>query len=203
MNNLAPRIPFSPADYLAWEAEQPTRHEYLNGEVFAMTGASDAHVTIALNLGSLLRERLRGSPCRAYMSDMKLQVKACNAFFYPDVLVSCHTDDRALRQHKERPSFLAEVLSPTTERLDRGEKFACFRSLASLKEYLIIDPGRFTAELFRLDESGHWVLYPFSLGDELELRSLGLRFPVTLLFEDVEPEGDAVSHPSNHESSVE
>lgn len=81
--------PFSVDDYMLWEAEQSERHEYLNGEVFAMTGARDAHNTIAGNLFATLRSSLRGSPCRTYIPDMKLQVDSADAVLYPDVMVTC------------------------------------------------------------------------------------------------------------------
>ena len=81
--------------YMAWEAEQAERHEFLGGEVFAMTGARATHNTIALNIASALRESLRGSPCRIFIADMKLHVASANASFYPDVFVSCDPRDRS------------------------------------------------------------------------------------------------------------
>lgn len=187
MSATAPKIPFSRDDYLAWEAEQQTRNEFVDGEVFAMSGGSEAHNIVTGNLFVLLRNHFRGSPCRVFISDMKLQVEASNAFFYPDVFVTCASSDQE-RLYKETPCFIAEVLSPSTERFDRGGKFAHYRRIETLREYLLLDPGRPGAELFRLDASGHWVLYTFGPDEEVELTSLSLKLPVADLFEDVEPE---------------
>ncbi|MGC8808599.1 MAG: Uma2 family endonuclease, partial [Thiomonas sp.] len=91
--NLAHEPHVTAEQYLAWEAEQAQKHEYLAGEVYAMAGASDAHVTISLNLASALRAHLRGGPCRTYIADMKLEVDAASAYFYPDVFVTCDAAD--------------------------------------------------------------------------------------------------------------
>ena len=130
---------FSAADYLAWEAAQPDRHEYIAGEVFAMAGAEDRHVTVAMNLAFALRQHLSGSPCRTYMSDMRLHVAAANSYFYPDVLVTCSALDQASAMVKTEPKLIAEVLSPTTAAYDRGLKFGHYRTLSSLEEYLLVD----------------------------------------------------------------
>lgn len=89
-----PKIPFGPDDYLAWEQDQPTRSEYVDGEVFAMSGASDAHGTAAGNLFAGLHAHLRGTPCKPFIADMKVHVEAANSFFYPDILVTCDPRDR-------------------------------------------------------------------------------------------------------------
>ncbi len=181
----APAPQFDADAYLAWEAEQPEKHEYLNGEVFAQAGASDGHVTIALNLAMALRNHLRGGPCRVFIADMKLHVQADNAFYYPDVFVTCAEADRAQDQSKSAPSFIAEVLSPSTSAYDRGDKFASYRKLPSLREYLLIDTQRQSADLFRLGDNGRWVLYPHEAGQMVELDSVGLQLPIEDLYEDV------------------
>lgn len=89
-----PNIPFGPDDYLAWERDQPCRNEYVDGEVLAMSGASDAHGTAAGNLFAGLHASLRGTPCRPFIADMKVRVEAANGFFYPDILVTCDPRDR-------------------------------------------------------------------------------------------------------------
>ena len=103
---LPPTRPrFNAPAFLAWEAEQPEKHEYLDGEVFAMAGASETHVTLAGNLFMALRNHLRGGPCSVFISDMKLQVEADNAFFYPDVFVTCAESDRAHNTTRRRPAW--------------------------------------------------------------------------------------------------
>ena len=182
----AARPPFDASSYLDWEADQPEKHEYLVGEVFAMAGASEAHVTLAGNVFMALRNHLRGGPCSVFISDMKLRVEADNAFFYPDVFVTCAETDRAHSHYKAVPSLVVEVLSPTTSAYDRGAKFAAYRKLPSLREYAVIDPERLSVDLFRRDsDSGHWVLYPFVAGDEVQCTSVGLRVSMAELYEDV------------------
>ena len=164
---------FSAEDYLAWEPTQLDRHEFVDGDVFAMAGAEDRHVTVAGNIYMALRQHLSGSPCRTYMSDMRLQVAAANSYFYPDVLVTCSALDLASPLVKTEPKLIVEVLSPSTAAFDRGHKFSHYRSLASLEEYALID----------LD--GLRVLHPFARGDVLELSSVGLVLPAVQLFVEV------------------
>lgn len=181
----ATKAPFDATAYLDWEAAQAEKHEYLDGEVFAMAGASEAHVTMAGNLFMALRNHLRGGPCSVFISDMKLQVAADNAFFYPDVFVTCTESDRAHSHYKAEPSLIVEVLSPSTSAYDRGAKFAAYRKLPSLREYALVDTERHSIDLFRRDDSGHWVLHPYEAGHTVEFASVGLSVPVEQLYEDV------------------
>ncbi|WP_043739304.1 Uma2 family endonuclease [Thioalkalivibrio nitratireducens] len=173
--------------YLAWEGEQQEKHEYFRGEVFAMVGASDGHVTITLNVASALREHLRGGPCRSFISDMKLRVEAADAFFYPDVMVTCDEADRARGLYKAAPVLVVEVLSPGTEAFDRGAKFAAYRLLPSLREYLLIDPITGALDLYRRDPENHWVLHPHSPHERVELQSVALSLTGARIFEDAPP----------------
>jgi Uma2 family endonuclease len=172
--------------YLEWEKTQAEKHEYLDGQVFAMVGARDAHVTTAGNIFALLRQHLRGGPCRVYISDMKLRMEVANAFFYPDVFVTCDPRDRAEDTYKRFPLLVVEVLSDSTAGYDRGRKFAVYRQVESLQEYAIIDPDTFTVDCFHRDESGHWVLYAFADEDTVEFRSVDFKAPLSSVFEDVE-----------------
>ncbi|MFO7955421.1 Uma2 family endonuclease [Thioalkalivibrio sp.] len=173
--------------FLAWETEQPEKHQFVAGEVFAMGGASDRHVTIAGNVFSALREHLRGGPCRTFIADMKLRVEAADAFFYPDVMVTCDSADRGREQYKEAPVLVVEVLSPSTEAFDRGAKFAAYRALGSLQEYLLIDPASGAVELYRRDPENHWVLYTHAPPDAVDLRSVSLTLEGASIFEDAAP----------------
>lgn len=176
---------FTAADYLTWEAEQPQRHEFLDGEVFAMAGAEDRHVTVALNLASALRQHLSGSPCRTYMSDMRLHVAEANSYFYPDVMVTCSATDLASSMVKTEPKLIAEVLSPTTASYDRGLKFSHYRSLASLQEYVLIDLDTRSTDCYRKGADGLWVLHPFARGESVSLASVALALSAAQLFADV------------------
>lgn len=183
--NAAEKLPFSAQDYLDWENLQTTKHEYVQGETFAMAGAGEAHVTISLNVAAALKQHLRGTPCRTYIADMKVQAKAVDAFFYPDVFVTCSAADAARNDAKEDPTLVVEVLSPSTAAYDRGLKFEYYRRLPSLQEYVLIDTERASVDVFRRNESGLWVLHPFAAPASVELASVELSLPMALVYEDV------------------
>lgn len=197
MSLPAPQPVFDAQAYLAWEAEQSTKHEYHDGEVFAMAGASDAHVTVAGNVYMALRNHLRGSPCSVFISDMKLRVEEDNAFFYPDVFVTCADSDRGQSHSKSAPVLVVEVLSPATSAYDRGAKFAAYRKLPTLREYALIDPERLSLDLFRRDgDSKRWVLHPIEAGSHVEWASVGLQVPLEALYEDVPITTGPQPHPA-------
>lgn len=167
--------PISPEEYLAAEATSPIKHEYRDGEVYAMAGGTDAHVTIALNLWALLRGHLRNQGCRAYALDMKAHIEVLNRFYYPDVMVTCSDRDLASSTFKRYPCLIVEVLSDSTEAFDRGDKFADYRHLESLQEYVLISQTRPQVEVYRRSAEGLWVFYPHGEGASLEER-LAQRF---------------------------
>ena len=161
MNTPALEIGFSADDYLAWEECQEEKHEYVAGEVFAMVGARHEHVVVTLNLPSALKQRLRGGPCQAYVSDLKLRVEAADAFFYPDVMVSCDQRDHAVSLFIAYPTLIAEVLSDSTAAYDRGDKFAAYRTLPSLQEYVVVDIRARRVETFRRASDGDWLFHEY------------------------------------------
>lgn len=184
--SLAEKLPLSPEDYLQGEASADFKHEFMAGEVWAMVGASDAHVTIAGNLFFLLKQTLKNGPCRVYISDMKVQVEKANAFFYPDVLVSCDSKDRDNKLYKQHPCFIAEVLSPSTEAFDRGEKFNAYRQLDSLQNYWLIDNKRMLIDSFTRQDNNDWLLHSYSdTGEIISLSSLALTCSLNDIYEDV------------------
>lgn len=172
----------SAEEFLAWDHTQTQRHEFVAGEVFTMAGASEAHVTAALNLAMTLRQHLAGTPCRTFITDMKLQVQAADAYFYPDVMVTCSAADTASPNVKREPVLLAEVLSPGTAAYDRGDKFAAYRRIATLREYLLVDPDTRRADLYRLGADGLWVLHPAEPGAVIELASVTLQLTPAALW---------------------
>ena len=139
----------TPDEYLKWEAQQEGRYEYLNGEVYAMTGGTLAHNDVALNLFSTLRVHTRARGCRMNAIDAKTQIAEQGPFFYPDLLVSCDPRDKAAVKFVQFPCLIAEVLSSSTESHDRGEKFAQYRRLDSLQEYVLISSTKPSVEIFR------------------------------------------------------
>ena len=201
MSLPAPQPVFDAQAYLAWEAEQSTKHEYHDGEVFAMAGASDAHVTVAGNVYMALRNHLRGSPCSVFISDMKLRVEEDNAFFYPDVFVTCAESDRGQSHSKSAPVLVVEVLSPAISAYDRGAKFAAYRKLPTLREYALIDPERLSLDLFRREgDSKRWVLHPIEAGGHVEWASVGLQVPLEALYEDVPITTGPQPHPAHDQA---
>lgn len=179
--------PMTAAEFLVWDASQTIRREFVRGEVFAMAGGEDRNATVALNIAMALRQHLRGSPCRVYPSDVKLRVEAADCFFYPDVMVTCSAADLQDRLIKREPSLVVEVLSPSTAAYDRGDKFASYRQLPSLQEYLLVDVDSRRCDLFRKREDGLWVLHPSAAEEAVELASVDLVLTPDALWADLEP----------------
>ena len=175
----------SPEAYLEAEKDSPIKHEYIQGQIYAMAGASDAHVTITANVVALLRNHIRGTGCRLYVTDMKARIESLNIFYYPDVMVTCDERDRNFDYFKRYPCLIIEVLSDKTEAFDRGDKFTDYSELETLQEYVLINQKRMRVERFRRDAEGHWVLYRYNEGDELHLESIGFHCPITAVYEDV------------------
>jgi Uma2 family endonuclease len=180
----------SAEEFLAWDAGQTLKHEFLQGEVYLMAGGEDRNMTVAINLIVALKPHLRGTPCRVYGSDVKLRVEEADAFFYPDVMVTCSGADLSDRLIKREPVLVAEVLSPSTAGYDRGRKFAAYRGLPSLVEYLLVDVDQQRCDLFRRNAEGLWVLHPCEPGQTLSLASVNLEIEAAELWADLEPAGD-------------
>ena len=193
MGHAAVDFRMSAPEFLAWDETQTVKHEFLGGEVFAMTGVSDRHSTTVLNLVFAVRSHLRGTPCRIYATDVKLRVAVADAYFYPDIMVTCGESDRRSRLIKGEAKFIAEVLSPSTAAYDRGDKFGAYRALPTLEEYLLVDTERQRCDLYRKGADGLWVLHPVEVGQTLQLASLTLDVPAELLFADLEDAAPAAS----------
>lgn len=176
----------TPEDYLEGEAQSPVKHEYRDGEVYAMAGASDAHVTIAGNLFVALRNHLRGKNCRVYISDMKARVESKNIYYYPDVMVTCDPRDRETPTHKRYPCLIVEVLSDSTEAFDRGDKFVDYQQLETLEEYVLVSTTRQRADVFRRNEQDLWVLQSYTLEQPLDLKTVDCTISLEVLYEDVD-----------------
>ena len=175
----------SPETYLELEQHSLLKHEYRQGQVYTIAGASNAHVLIALNVASALRNHSRGRGCLTYISDTKAHIESVNTYYYPDVIVSCDQRDRAFDNFLRYPCLIVEVLSSTTEAFDRGDKFADYRQINSLQEYVLISQTRIRVECFRRNLEGQWVLYTYGEADEIHLESVNFRCRVGDLYEDV------------------
>ncbi|MBX3637356.1 MAG: Uma2 family endonuclease [Rubrivivax sp.] len=160
MGDADVQLPMTAEEFLVWDSTQTVKHQFVRGEIFAMSGAHEAHVTATMNVGMALRRHLKGSPCRTFTTDMKLRVEAADAYFYPDVFVTCSAADAGDPLIKRDPVLVVEVLSPSTAAYDRGEKFAAYRLLPNLQEYLLVDPAARRCDLYRKGADGLWVLHP-------------------------------------------
>ena len=174
MANPVQKIALHADEFLSWVAEQPIRYEFVDGDTFAMAGAEDRHVMIAGNAYMALRHHLKGSPCRTFVSGMFVHAEEVNSLLLPDVMVTCSAKDAEDRLVKREPTLVLEVLSKSTAAYDRGDKFQKYRTLGSLKEYVLIDPIGRTTDVYRKGVDGFWVLHPFSKEQAVELVSVDL-----------------------------
>ena len=178
-------LPMSVADYLAFEETSEVRHEFIDGEIHAVAGATEPHNTIAGNIFAALRGRLRGGPCRVYMSDFKVRLEAARTdiFYYPDVVVSCHPSGIE-RQYLRLPTLVFEVLSPSTENIDRREKKLTYQQAQTLEEYVIVAQEKREVIVFR--RAGGWQAETFTAPDAVvEFRSIKQAMSVVEIYEDV------------------
>jgi Uma2 family endonuclease len=174
------------AQFLAWENEQPDRHEFYRGEVFAMVGARRSHGRVVSNLDRRLSESLDGSPFQVFVEGMKLQVDE-DTVLYPDVFVTCDKADLATDMIFRSPKLVIEVFSPSTQAYDRSQKFAFYRRLPSLQEYLLIDPEARRVEAFRRGADGLWDLHDMSEATTLEAPCIGASIAMADVFAGIDP----------------
>ncbi len=178
------------AAYLEWEPTQEERYEYWDGEVVAMSGGTRNHNRISGNFFRILDDALLDRSCDVYIADVKVQVEPGQKYFYPDVVVTCdERDDDA--QFVQFPCLIIEVLSPSTEAIDRGAKFARYRQFSSLQEYVLVQTSQPGVEVFRRNDRGQWVLSEYTLEDSLQLESIGVEIAIANLYRQVEFEIEA------------
>lgn len=170
-------------EYLAFEEQSPYRHEYVNGAVYAMSGASLAHNRIAQKLVMALSTHLRGGPCEAFFLEAKLEIRAGRdqIMYYPDVLVSCRPEDRT-EQAVRNPKLVVEILSKSTQHIDRREKAMTYRRVEAIEEYVLIAQNQPRVIVHRRGEDWRPMLYS-SLDSRVEFRSIGLCMPLAQIYE--------------------
>ena len=183
-----PRRRVSIEDYLAAERRRETKSEYLEGEVFAMTGASRPHNLITVNVAAALHGQLKGRRGEAYIGRMRLHIPLTDLYTYPDITVVCSEprfEDGEL-DTLLNPTLVIEVFSPTTESYDRGRKFAQYRTLESFREYVLVSQEEVRVELFTRQDDGHWLLSEASRLDEtLPLASIGCELRLADVYDGV------------------
>lgn len=174
--------------YLMDEERAQVRHEYVDGNLFAMTGGTRRHNIISSNIFSAVRSHLKGSRCKAYINDVKVRIEATNSFYYPDVMVSCDQSSMA-SVVVDCPVFIAEVVSRSTASIDRREKLYAYRQLPSLREYMIVHQMRKQVELHRKNKDGAWEILNHGPATEIMIESLPtgpLRMSIDDIYEEAE-----------------
>jgi Uma2 family endonuclease len=171
----------SVAEYLEAEKDSPVRHEYIDGQIYAMAGSSDRHNRVSINLTGRLDDKLGEGPCEVFMADMKVWVSE-TVYYYPDVVVACDGPG-ADEYYRKQPRLVIEVSSPSTERIDRSEKWLAYKHMKSLKEYVIVSQDRVRIEVFRRGRGDRWSWELLTeLSDELRLESVGLTLTVAQVY---------------------
>lgn len=173
-------------EFLAWENEQPDRHEFYQGEVSAMADIGRMHGRVVANLSCHLSQGLDGTGCQVFGQAMKLQI-ADDTLLYPDLFVTCDRADLATEMIFRSPTLVVEVLSPSTQAYDRSQKFALYRRVASLQEYILVDPDTRRVEAFRREPDGRWVFDDMSQSEALSAPSVGCRVALEKVFAGVDP----------------
>jgi Uma2 family endonuclease len=171
--------------YLEFEAQSEHRHEYIDGVVYAMSGASEKHETIKVNLLAAIHGHLRGGPCKAFGSDFKvrLQIDRKDLFYYPDVMVACGREGVA-SHYLHYPKLIVEVLSPSTESIDRREKFLSYKQIGTVEEYVLVSQEAAQITIYRRADG--WVPQMQTRPDEMAaFQSIGLSLPLTQIYEGV------------------
>ncbi|MDX2130124.1 MAG: Uma2 family endonuclease [Chloroherpetonaceae bacterium] len=176
----------SPSDYLALERASDVKHEYVSGELRLMAGASKRHILITINLASALRKELKGKPCKTYANEMKITVGKQERYFYPDISVICGNSSFIEDDVAADAVLIAEVLSPSTEKYDRGEKFKSYQNLPSLKDYLLVSQEKKEVEWYHKVGENEWHYSRYTNpNDELHFDAIGAGLKLEEVYEEV------------------
>jgi Uma2 family endonuclease len=190
MGEAARKLKLGYEEYLALERETYLRHEFLDGEAWAMAGGTPRHAKVMTNLSALTWAALRGRRCQPYNSELKIQIENTGLTTYPDVAVICGPLVRSPQDRNAvtNPTLLAEVLSPSTEGWDRGGKFAHYQHIPTLRYYLLVNVDRVRVELFTRESEGRWTLTVHGPGTQVPLPDLEISIDVDELYADLPEE---------------
>lgn len=179
---------FTIEEYLEFEKTSEEKHEYYQGEIFAMSGSKVPHNTISVNIIAILKQKLKGKSCKPFNSDQRIYIPENSLFTYPDISIICgeiitlNNDDWNILN----PSVIIEVLSPGTKDYDRGGKFKLYRDIATLKEFILVDAETVNIEAFRINESGYWELEEYKKIDAtLLVKTVQVNIPVAEIYEGI------------------
>jgi len=175
----------SEQEYLEGEKLSEIKHEYIDGFVYAMAGASRRHSAIAVNIAASLRSAARKTSCTVYSSDVKVRVRETKSYYYPDVVVGCDVDD-VDDYYLEKPCLIVEVLSESTQKRDRSEKLLSYMNIPTLKAYILVEQNKQEVELFYRKEDGEWWVESFvGLDAVLKLPCPEMELTLAEIYEDI------------------
>ncbi len=173
---------FTPEEYFTWEEKQLEKHEYINGEVYAMSGGSKNHSLISVRFIALCANHLESSDCETGNSDLRVNIVDTENYTYPDVSVTCDDRDKTTTQYITYPCLIVEVLSGSTEAYDRGGKFRMYRNNPILQDYLLVNSTSIEMDLYHKNDAGDWMIINYKEGDIVELKSINLSFPLDRVY---------------------
>ncbi len=184
MGNPAVKTGLTPAEYLAFERAAEQRHEYADGEVFAMAGASFNHGVLSMNMGRELSAALLDRPCNVIVADLRVKLQSTERYVYPDVVVVC--GDPVLEDAEVdtllNPKVIVEVLSDSTEGYDRGDKFARYQNIPSFTDYVLVSQKSVRVEHFHRQADGRWLLSILGPGEQLVIEAIGVSIAVDRVY---------------------
>jgi Uma2 family endonuclease len=189
---------FTPAEYFAWEDKQLEKHEYIDGEVYAMSGGSVNHGRIAIKFTAMFDAHLDDSSCITGNSDIKVNIFDTTNYTYPDASVTCDDRDKSTVNYFTYPCLIVEVLSDSTEAYDRGGKFRMYRNNPNLQDYLLVSSANIEMDLYHKNDVGDWIIINYQAGDIVDLKSINLSFPIEQVYRGLvlTPESDGHQNPS-------
>jgi len=172
----------TPEEYVAWEEKQLEKHEYIDGQVYAMGGGNVNHGRIAIRLTAMFDAHLEGSSCITGNSDIKVNIAGTKNYTYPNASVTCDERDKNTPNSFTYPCLIVEVLSDSTEAYDRGSKFRMYRNNPALIDYLLVSSTHIEMDLYHKNNAGEWLIINYQEGDTIELKSINLRFMIEQVY---------------------
>ncbi|MEM7063751.1 MAG: Uma2 family endonuclease [Cyanobacteria bacterium P01_B01_bin.77] len=169
-------------EYFIWEEKQLDKHEYIDGQIYAMSGGSVNHGRIAIRFTAMFDSHLDNSGCIPGNSDIKVNIVGTNNYTYPDASVTCDERDKDAANYFTYPCLIVEVLSDSTEAYDRGGKFRMYRNNPMLQDYLLVSSTRVEMDLYHKKDTGEWIILNYQEGDVIELKSINLKFPIEQVY---------------------
>ena len=172
----------TPEEYFAWETQQLEKHEYIDGQVYAMSGGSVNHGRIAIRFTTLFETHLENTTCITGNSDIKVNIAETTNYTYPDASVTCDERDKTTPNYFTYPCLIVEVLSDSTEAYDRSGKFRLYRNNPALQDYLLVSTARIEIDLYQKNDAGEWLIINYQAGDTITLKSIDLSFPIEQVY---------------------